>query len=56
VKVVVALDKFKGSLTAPRACEIVANAIRSIQPTTNIAVKPMADSGDGTAEVLCDTV
>jgi glycerate kinase len=52
VKIVVALDKFKGSLTAPRACEIVANAIRSIQPTTNIAVKPMADGGDGTAEVL----
>lgn len=52
MKIVVALDKFKGSLTAPRACEIVANAIRSIQPTANIAVKPMADGGDGTAEVF----
>jgi glycerate kinase len=52
VKIVVALDKFKGSLTAPQACEIVANAIRSIEPRADIVVKPMADGGDGTAEVL----
>ena len=52
VKIVVALDKFKGSLTAPRACEIVRNAIHSIQPGVNIVLRPMADGGDGTAEVL----
>jgi glycerate kinase len=52
VKVVVALDKFKGSLTAPRACEIVRNAIHSVQPSVTIVAKPMADGGDGTAEIL----
>jgi glycerate kinase len=52
VKIVVALDKFKGSLTAPQACEIVRNAIQSVQPAAKIVVKPMADGGDGTAEVL----
>jgi len=52
VKVVVALDKFKGSLTASRACEIVRNAIHSTQPGVTIVVKPMADGGDGTADVL----
>ena len=52
MKIVVALDKFKGSLTAPRACEIVQDAIQSVQPTVMIVVKPMADGGDGTAEVL----
>jgi glycerate kinase len=52
VKIVVALDKFKGSLTASRACEIVRSAIHSVQPTMTIVVKPMADGGDGTAEVL----
>ena len=52
MKIVVALDKFKGSLTAPRACEIVRNAILSIQPDVSVVMKPMADGGDGTAEVL----
>ncbi len=52
MKVVVALDKFKGSLTAPRACEIVRDAIQSVQPGVTIVMKPMADGGDGTAEVL----
>ncbi|MGO9243294.1 MAG: glycerate kinase [Verrucomicrobiia bacterium] len=52
MKIVVALDKFKGSLTAPRACEIVRDAIDSVQPGVTIVMKPMADGGDGTAEVL----
>lgn len=52
MKIVVALDKFKGSLTAPRACEIVRNAIHSVQPSVTVVAKPMADGGDGTAEVL----
>jgi len=51
VKIVVALDKFKGSLTAPRACEIVRNALHSVRPDVTVVVRPMADGGDGTAEV-----
>jgi glycerate kinase len=56
VKIVVALDKFKGTLTAPRACEIVRAAIHSIRPDVTVIVKPMADGGDGTAEVFCSTL
>lgn len=52
MKIVVALDKFKGSLTAPKACEIVGNALLSVQPQWRVIQKPMADGGDGTAEVL----
>jgi glycerate kinase len=52
VKIVVALDKFKGSLTAPRACEIVRDAIHSFRRDVTVIVKPMADGGDGTAEVF----
>jgi glycerate kinase len=52
VKIVVALDKFKGSLTAPHACEIVRNALLSVRPEWRAVLKPMADGGDGTAEVL----
>lgn len=52
MKIVVALDKFKGSLTAPRACEIVHDALLSIRPQLHVVTKPMADGGDGTDEVL----
>ncbi len=52
MKIVVALDKFKGSLTAPRACEIVRDALLSIHPHWRVVSKPMADGGDGTAEVF----
>jgi len=52
MKIVIALDKFKGSLTAPAACEIVRRALCEVQPGVQIIVKPMADGGDGTAEAL----
>jgi glycerate kinase len=52
VKIVVALDSFKGSLTAVQACDIVAGAIRSMLPDAEVVTRPMADGGEGTASVL----
>jgi glycerate kinase len=52
MKIVVAIDSFKGSLTAVQACETVARAIRSVMPQAEVATKPMADGGEGTASVL----
>jgi glycerate kinase len=52
VKIVVALDKFKGSLTASRACDIVRDALLSVRPEARVVTKPMADGGDGTDEIL----
>jgi len=52
VKIVVALDSFKGSLTAVQACDVVAAAIRSSLPGAEVVTKPMADGGEGTAAVL----
>jgi glycerate kinase len=52
VRIVVALDSFKGSLTAVQACDIVATAIRSVLPSAEVVTKPMADGGEGTAAVL----
>ncbi len=56
MKIVVALDKFKGSLTASRACDIVRKAMLSVQPELHIVIRPMADGGDGTDEVLLTTL
>ncbi len=52
MKIVVALDSFKGSLTAVQACDIVAQALRSSVPGVEVVTKPMADGGEGTASVL----
>jgi glycerate kinase len=52
VKIVVALDSFKGSLTAVQACDIVAQALRAAVPAVEVVTKPMADGGEGTASVL----
>jgi len=52
MKIVVALDSFKGSLTAVQACEIVVEAIRATVPGAEVVAKPMADGGEGTAAVL----
>ena len=52
MKVVIALDKFKGSLTAPTACHLVRQAILDTHPDWETVVKPMADGGDGTAHAM----
>jgi glycerate kinase len=52
VKIVLALDKFKGSLTASEACAVVHRALRERYPAAEIISKPMADGGDGTATAL----
>lgn len=52
MKIVVAMDSFKGSLTAERACTVVAESIASVVPRAEIVVKPMADGGEGTAQTM----
>ncbi len=52
MKVVIATDSFKGTLKADEASELIADAIRQVLPDVTIAVKPMADGGEGTARAM----
>ncbi len=52
MKIVVAMDSFKGSLAAADACRIVADAIAAVKPRAEVVVKPMADGGEGTAAAV----
>jgi len=56
VRVVVAMDSFKGSLTAGQACAAVARGVRAAVPGAEIVIVPMADGGEGTAEALLGAV
>lgn len=52
--IVLALDKFKGTLTAVEACEAVRHGFEAAWPGRRVDWKlcPIADGGDGTVEVL----
>lgn len=60
MKILVACDKFKGSLTAAEACEAIAAGIRAAgireeggdTKIDEIRLLPIADGGDGIAETL----
>jgi glycerate 2-kinase len=52
LRVLVAPDKFKGTLPAPAAAAALAAGWRSARPADEVTVLPMADGGDGTLAVL----
>ena len=54
MKILIAPDKFKGSLTAPEVAENIAKGLRDVLPDAEIDIVPMADGGEGTAEAICD--
>ncbi|MFC5605084.1 glycerate kinase [Sporosarcina koreensis] len=54
MKVIVAPDSFKGSLTAIEAAEAIAAGIRDINPEIQTVLLPAADGGEGTMRSLVD--
>ena len=53
MRVAVAIDSFKGSLTSLQAGEAVREAILRVDPAAAVDVRPLADGGEGTVEALC---
>jgi glycerate kinase len=54
MKVIVAPDKFKGSLPAPEAARAIARGVLRADPSASIDLIPMADGGEGTVEALVE--
>ncbi|MFC5997055.1 glycerate kinase [Pseudonocardia hispaniensis] len=52
MRVVVAPDKFKGSLTAVQAAAAMGEGVRAVMPDAEVVEIPMADGGEGTLDVL----
>jgi len=52
MKIVLAPDKYKGSLSGIEFCDITAEAILSIMPSAEIIKMPLSDGGDGTIDIL----
>ena len=52
MRVLLAFDKFKDSLTAPAACDIAARALREAHPGWTLDLCPLADGGEGFCDIL----
>lgn len=53
MKIAVAVDSFKGSLTSLEAAEAIGSGVLTAYPDAEVDSLPLADGGEGTAETLC---
>ncbi len=56
MKIVIAPDSFKGTLSAKKVCAIVAAGIKKRCPQADILELPLADGGEGTVDCLIDAL
>lgn len=54
MKVVIAVDSFKGSLTSMEAGNAVKSGILRAVPQAQVVVRPLADGGEGTTDAFID--
>ncbi|MBQ3069338.1 MAG: glycerate kinase, partial [Clostridia bacterium] len=54
MKVVAAIDSFKGSMTSSEAGQAARKGVLRVFPSAQVVVMPVADGGEGTVEVLTD--
>lgn len=52
MKIVIAIDSFKGSLSSIDAGEITASAIHNVDKNVDVKIFPLADGGEGTIDAL----
>ena len=52
MKVVVAVDSFKGSLSTFQAGEAVSVGVKRVFPEAKVEISPLADGGEGTVEAI----
>ena len=54
MKIVMAIDSFKGSLSSMDAGRAAAEGIQRVDPKVQVKVRPLADGGEGTVEALTE--
>ncbi|WP_025728208.1 glycerate kinase [Atopobacter phocae] len=52
MKIVAAIDSFKGSLSSLAAGQAVAESIHRVEPDAEVVICPLADGGEGTVDAL----
>jgi glycerate 2-kinase len=54
MRILIAPQSLKGSLTAAQAGQAIAQGVRVVYPTATIEIVPVADGGEGTVQALVD--
>lgn len=54
MKIVIAIDSLKGSLTSMEAGRAIRDGVLRVMPEAEVLVKPLADGGEGTTEALVE--
>lgn len=54
MKVVIAIDSFKGSMTSMEAGHAAEEGIRAVCPDAEVVIRPLADGGEGTVDALVE--
>ncbi len=54
MRIVIAPQSLKGSLTAAEAGQAIADGTRAVYPEADIDIVPIADGGEGTVQALVD--
>src|SRR5438445_12658106 len=52
MRIVIAPNAFKGSLSALEAADAIAEGVRAAAPDADMVLVPIADGGDGTVDAL----
>lgn len=52
MKIVIAIDKFKGSATSQQLSQAIAEEVLDLLPTAQVVTVPIADGGDGTIDCV----
>jgi len=55
MKIVIAPQSFKGSISALEAAQAIARGVRAVEPDAETVLVPVADGGDGTLNALVDS-
>lgn len=50
MKILIACDSYKGSLSAQEVCTCIKNGIKSVSPLSDVECVPLADGGEGTVQ------
>lgn len=56
LKILLAPDKFKGTLDAPSVAAAMADGVRDVLPRADVTVRPLADGGEGTLDCVAAAV
>jgi glycerate kinase len=56
MRIVIAPDSFKGSLSAAEAARAMAEGVALVDPDAEVVLSPMADGGEGTVQAVIESV